>query len=72
MTPYVMLLIPLLPLAAGTIIGAFGRQLGENSAKVGVPAVALFFLISLWTLYIVSMEGVVGITVLPVKEDAIW
>jgi NADH:ubiquinone oxidoreductase subunit 5 (subunit L)/multisubunit Na+/H+ antiporter MnhA subunit len=50
MTPYVMLLIPLLPLAAGLIIGAFGRQLGEDSAKVGVPAVALSFLISLWAL----------------------
>ena len=65
MTPYVMLLIPLLPLAAGLIIGAFGRQLGEDSAKVGVPAVALSFLISLWALYTISMDGAVRITVLP-------
>jgi len=65
MTPYIMLLIPLLPLAAGLIIGAFGRQLGESSAKVGVPAILLSFLVSLWALYTVSMEGAVRITVLP-------
>ncbi len=65
MTPYIMLLIPLLPLAAGVIIGAFGRQLGENSSKVGVPAVALSCLVSIWALYSVSTGGAVSITVLP-------
>ena len=65
MNPNIMLLIPLLPLAAGLIIGVFGRQLKENSAKVGVPAVVLAFLVSLWTLYTVSMGGAVRITVLP-------
>ena len=65
MTPYVILLIPLLPLAAGIVIGAFGRQLEENSAKVGVPAVGLSCLVSIWTLYAVSTDGAMHITVLP-------
>ena len=65
MTPYVMLLIPMLPLASGVIIGSFRRRLGENSAKVGVPSAVLSFILSLWMLYTVSMRGAVRITVLP-------
>lgn len=57
MTMFFAVLVPLLPLAAGLIIGLFGRHLGENSYKVGVPALVLAFSGSLWMLYAVSADG---------------
>lgn len=65
MTMFVAVLVPLLPLAAGLIIGLFGRRLGENSYKVGVPALVLAFIGSLWMLYAVSVDGPVRIALQP-------
>lgn len=50
-------LIHLVPLLGGLLIGLFGFRLRERSWKLGVPAVAIAFLLSLWTLYTVSNDG---------------
>ncbi|MGD9851787.1 MAG: hypothetical protein AB7T38_11005 [Nitrospirales bacterium] len=47
MTEILVILIPLLPLVAGLIIGLFGKQLGEKSYQVGVPALVMAFIGSL-------------------------
>lgn len=54
-------LIHLLPLLGGLLIGLFGFRLRERSWKLGVPAIAIAFLLSLWTLYTVSLEGMVRV-----------
>ncbi len=61
MTMSFAVLVPLLPLVAGLIIGLFGRHLQENSYKVGVPALVIAFIGSLWLLYAVSVNGPVRI-----------
>jgi len=65
MTIFFAVLIPLLPLAAGLIIGLFGKHLGENSYKVGVPALVMAFISSLWILYAVSVNGPIRIAFQP-------
>ena len=42
----VLPLIPLLPLLACLLLTVAGRRLGEASHRVGIPAVALSFLLS--------------------------
>jgi NADH-quinone oxidoreductase subunit L len=61
MTMFLAILIPLLPLVAGLIIGLLGKQLGEKSYQVGVPALVMAFIGSLWMLYAISVEGPVRI-----------
>ncbi len=70
MTIFLAILVPLLPLASGLIIGLFGRQLGEKSYKVGVPALVLAFVGSLWLLYAVSSGGPVRIEFQPVSSGS--
>ncbi len=65
MTTSLTILIPLLPLGAGVLIGLFGRSLGERSYVVAAPAVIVSFFLSLWTLYVVSLEGPIHLTLLP-------
>jgi len=65
MTTLLAILIPLLPLASGIILGLFGRHLGEKSSKVGVSALALAFMCSLWVLYAVSVGGPIRILLPP-------
>jgi len=62
MTMFFTVLIPLLPLGSGFFIGLFGKQLGEKSYKVGVPALVMAFTASLWMLYSVSVGQPVRIT----------
>ncbi len=61
MTLFFAILVPILPLASGMILGLFGRHLGEKSSKVGVSALTLAFLASLWMLYAVSVDGPIQI-----------
>ncbi|MDH5700424.1 MAG: proton-conducting transporter membrane subunit, partial [Nitrospirota bacterium] len=70
MTIFFAMLVPLLPLAAGLIIGLFGRHLGENSYKVGVPALVIAFIGSLWMLYAVSVAGPVRIEFQPFSSGS--
>ncbi len=65
MTMFVAILVPLLPLVSGIILGVFGKHLREKSSKVGVSALALAFLCSLWVLYAVSMDGPIRIHLPP-------
>jgi NADH-quinone oxidoreductase subunit L len=58
---YAALLIPLFPLVAGTLIGLFGKQLGQQSYKIGVPAILLAFFSAVWVLVTVSQEGPIRI-----------
>ncbi|MEO6202235.1 MAG: proton-conducting transporter membrane subunit [Nitrospirales bacterium] len=61
MTNFLAILVPLLPLVSGLIIGLFGKQLGEKSHRVGVPALVMAFIGSLWLLYAVSSGGPVRV-----------
>lgn len=61
MTNFLAILVPLLPLVSGLIIGLFGKKLGEKSHKVGVPALVMAFIGSLWLLYAVSSGGPVRV-----------
>ena len=70
MTMFFAVLVPLLPLAAGLIIGLFGRHLGQNSYKVGVPALVMAFIGSLWMLYAVSVDGPVRIEFQPFSSGS--
>ncbi|MDH3505296.1 MAG: proton-conducting transporter membrane subunit [Nitrospirota bacterium] len=70
MTMFFAVLVPLLPLAAGLIIGLFGRHLRENSYKVGVPALVMAFIGSLWMLYAVSVDGPVRIEFQPFSSGS--
>ncbi|MDH5564495.1 MAG: NADH-quinone oxidoreductase subunit L, partial [Nitrospirota bacterium] len=65
MTTLLAILIPLLPLVSGIILGLFGRHLGEKSSKVGVSALALAFMCSLWVLYAVSVGAPIRILLPP-------
>lgn len=58
-------LVPLLPLIGGLAIGLFGRRLGEDSARVGVPAVALALLGAAWLLAAVVERGPSTLFLLP-------
>ena len=69
MTLFFAILVPLLPLASGIILSIFGRQLGEKSSKVGVSALALAFLASLWMLYAVSVGGPIRIMFHPSSSE---
>lgn len=46
----IWILVPLLPLVAGVLIGLLGTRLREQSYKIGVPAVAGAFAVSIWAL----------------------
>ncbi len=70
MTTFIAILIPLLPLISGLIIGLFGKQLAEQSDKVGVPALVMAFLGSLWILYAVSVDGPVRVAFQPFSSGA--
>ncbi len=70
MTMFFAVLVPLLPLAAGLIISLFGKQLGEQSYKVGVPALVIAFLGSLWMLYAVSVDGPVRVAFQPFSSGS--
>ncbi|MEX0828831.1 MAG: proton-conducting transporter membrane subunit [Nitrospirales bacterium] len=73
MTTFVAVLVPLLPLLSSLIIGLFGKQLGEKSYKVGVPALVMAFLGALWMLYAVSVGGPVRIAFQPLfSETTDW
>lgn len=52
-----VVLIHLLPLLGGLVIGLFGFRLRGHSWRLGVPAVAAAFVLSVWTLYTVSVDG---------------
>lgn len=52
-----LVLIPLLPLLGGVAIALLGFRLREQSYKVGVPAVGAAFLLSIWALYAVRVQG---------------
>ncbi|MDH5773608.1 MAG: proton-conducting transporter membrane subunit [Nitrospirota bacterium] len=65
MTMFVAILVPLLPLVSGIILGVFGKHLRETSSKVGVLALALAFICSLWVLYAVSVGGPIRIMLPP-------
>jgi NADH-quinone oxidoreductase subunit L len=52
-----VVLIHLLPLLGGALIALLGSRLREQSCKIGVPAVAAAFLLSIWTLYAVRVQG---------------
>lgn len=51
------LLILLAPLAAGTVIGLFGRKLGPKVSRLGVAAEVIAFALSLVLLYEVTIRG---------------
>ena len=51
------LLILLAPLAAGTVIGLFGRKLGPKVSHLGVAAEVIAFALSLVLLYEVTTRG---------------
>jgi NADH-quinone oxidoreductase subunit L len=51
------LLIPIVPLAAGLIIGLFGRALGPKSCRIGVAAEAIAFALAVLVLYEVTTYG---------------
>jgi len=53
----ILVLIHLLPLLGGALIALLGFRLREQSYKVGVPAVAAAFLLSIWALYAVRVQG---------------
>ena len=52
-----LLLIPLLPLLASLLLTVAGRRLGEASHRVGIPAVALSFLLSVAAFVEVLRDG---------------
>ncbi|MDT7043374.1 NADH-quinone oxidoreductase subunit L [Candidatus Nitronereus thalassa] len=70
MTIFIAILIPLLPISSAFIIGLFGKQLGEQSYKVGVPALVMAFLGSLWLVYAVSVDGPIRIGLPSLSSEA--
>ncbi len=50
-------LVPVLPLLGGLLIGLLGRRLGEDCHKIGVSALVLALLGSIWTLVAVAEQG---------------
>lgn len=53
----VIILVLLAPLLAGLLISLLGRTLGEQSYKIGVPAIVAAFVGSAWILYTVTTAG---------------
>ena len=69
MTIFIAILVPLLPLASGLIIGLLGKYLGKKSYQVGVPALVIACLGSLWLLYAVSVGEPVRVDLQPFSAD---
>jgi len=69
MTMVFAILVPLLPLISGVLLAFFGRHLGEKSSKVGVSALALACICSLWVLHAVSVDGPIRIMLLPFYSE---
>lgn len=63
MTFYVALIIPLVPLVAGTTIGLFSERLREKSARIAVSAILLAWASAVWVLVEVSQQGPIRIAV---------
>jgi NADH-quinone oxidoreductase subunit L len=69
MTIFFAMLVPLLPLTSGLIIGLFGKYLGKKSYQIGVPALVIACLSSLWLLYAVSVGGPVRVDLQAFSAD---
>ena len=63
-------LIILFPLAAGILIGFFGKHLRSYVARIGLIATTASFLLSVWTLYYVSAEGPIHIILWPINSES--
>ncbi len=66
----IQFLILLVPLAAGILIGVFGKHMPSLVAKVGVIATAISFFLSAWTLYYVSTEGPIHFMLWPLNSES--
>lgn len=66
------LLIPLLPCLAAMVIGALGSRLREACATIGIAAVTVAAVLSVWVLYLVATTGPFELAVLrPRSPDSL-
>ena len=65
----IALLIPLLPLFAALVIGAFGKRIGSSVSTIGIVATVGACFLSIVTLFNVSMGSPTQITLWPIGEN---
>ena len=58
---FIFVLIPLCPLLATVVLGLGGRQWGEQSHRIGIPAIGLSFGFSVWAFLEVVRNGPVSV-----------
>ncbi|MZH02785.1 MAG: NADH-quinone oxidoreductase subunit L [Nitrospinae bacterium] len=64
------LLILLFPFLAGILIWAFGKQVPDHVAKIGVVATVSSFVVSVWALIYVSANGPIHLMLWPLSPES--
>ena len=66
----IALLIPLLPLLASFVIGVLGKRLGHHVSNIGIFATVSACLLSIFTLFTVSVGNPIHITLWPFADES--